>query len=95
MSAIPASWLSGLPIRSFRFRAAGRVVILLLTALAARAAAQQSLERVVGEDENGTPIVVTTVESQIIGKMARAAGVPMGIEMAAGPTRRCSCPRCP
>ena len=88
MSAIPASWLSGLPIRSFRFRAAGRVVILLLTALAARAAAQQSLERVVGEDENGTPIVVTTVESQIIGKMARAAGVPMGIEMAAGPTRR-------
>ena len=63
MSAIPASWLSGLPIRSFRFRAAGRVVILLLTALAAPAAAQQSLERVVGEDENGTPIVVTTVEA--------------------------------
>ena len=68
-------------------RAAALSGLLTLTA-AGPAAAQLAPDRRVGPDEFGAPIVVTAIDPRLIGKFARAAGVPMGIEVAPGRPRR-------
>ncbi len=40
------------------------------------------LDRIVGSDENGQPLVVGGISANGIGRLAAAAGVPMGIETA-------------
>jgi len=68
-------------------RAVALSVLWTLTGICP-AAAQLAPDRRVGPDELGNPIVVTTIEPGLIGKFARAAGVPMGIEVAPGRPRR-------
>ena len=68
-------------------RAAALSGLLTLTG-AGPAAAQLAPDRRVGPDEFGAPIVVTAIDPRLIGKFAKAAGVPMGIEVAPGRPRR-------
>jgi hypothetical protein len=59
--------------------------LVLSTILAVPAAvAQPSLNQRIGPNEFGAPIIVTTIDPQLIGAVSRAAGVPMGIEVASG-----------
>jgi hypothetical protein len=62
-------------------------LLALQALLVVPAAAQSPLEKVIGPDDVGDPIVITAVESQIIGKLSKAAGAPMGIELAPGAIR--------
>jgi hypothetical protein len=50
--------------------------------------AQPALDRRIGTDEYGAPIVVRRIEPQLIGALSRAAGVPIGIEIAPGASPR-------
>ncbi len=64
------------------------LVITLIAAIASPAAAQSAAMRVVGRDEHGRPLVMTEIDGRTIGAFARAAGVPMGLEIATGTTPR-------
>ena len=57
-------------------------LLALFTILAAPAAVAQPAIKRIGLDEFGEPIVLMIIEPRLIGAMARAAGVPMGIEVA-------------
>jgi hypothetical protein len=61
-------------------------MLALSTILAGPAAAQPALDKRIGLNEFGAPIVVTAIEANLLGVVARAAGVPMGIEVATGAT---------
>ena len=65
-------------------------MLALFTILVAPAAvAQPALDKRIGLNEFAAPVVITTIEPPLIGTVARAAGVPMGIEVAPGaPPRR-------
>lgn len=52
--------------------------------------AQPALDRQIGPDTSGHPIVVTHIQARLVGALARAAGVPMGIELAPGTPRKVS-----
>ena len=73
--------------------AALSMLFLLLAPFAAPGAAQQPLDSVIGNDESGAAIVITRVEPRVIGTLAKAAGVPMGLETAG--IARPSAPSCP
>jgi hypothetical protein len=64
-----------------------RVVALLalVAGLPVAAHAQGLLDRTIGSGEFSTPIIAAQVDDQLIGALARAAGVPMGIELATEP----------
>ena len=64
------------------------VAFILTSAAGWNARAQSSLDRRVGADENGRPIVVSSIGTHVIGPLARAAGVPVGIELAPGRARK-------
>jgi hypothetical protein len=61
------------------------VFIVLFVALQASSAfAQSILNRVVGAEANHHPLIVNELTGQAVGRLAAAAGVPMGIEIAPG-----------
>lgn len=60
------------------------VLILSLALGVAKAEAQTDFDRVIGVDEYDRPLVLRTVDSLTLGVFARAAGVPMGLELAPG-----------
>jgi hypothetical protein len=61
---------------------------LCMTAAGWDAGAQSLLDRRVGVDEYGRPIVVSSIGTHVIGPLARAAGVSVGIEIAPGKIRK-------
>jgi len=63
-------------------------LLSLQAVLAGPAAAQTPLEKTIGPDELGAPILITRLEPAVIGKIAKAAGAPMGLELAAGDASR-------
>ena len=62
----------------------GFAVLILCTAFTRSAGAQSALDKIIGADGAGEPIVITHVEAQVIGRIAKAADAPMGIEIAPG-----------
>ncbi len=68
-------------------RVVGLIGLLTVTAVPA-VVAQPGSDQRVGRDAYGNPIVVTAIEPRLIGVFARAAGVPMGIEVAPGAPRK-------
>jgi hypothetical protein len=69
------------------FRIVATVLFLSALLTASPAAAQSPLDKTIGPDEWGE-ITATAIEPALIGKLARAAGVPMGIEAAPGAARK-------
>jgi hypothetical protein len=63
------------------------MAVLSLTAVPS-VVAQPASDRRVGPDEFGNPIVITAIEPKLLGAFARAAGVPMGIEVVPGTPRK-------
>jgi hypothetical protein len=64
------------------------VVVALIATITAHAAAQPAAVGVVGRDEHGRPLVMTEIDGRTVGAFARAAGVPMGLEIAPGQAPR-------
>jgi hypothetical protein len=61
------------------------IFIALFVALQASSASAQSiLDRVVDAEANHRPLIVNELNGQAVGRLAAAAGVPMGIEIAPG-----------
>ena len=58
------------------------VSTLLAAVMAAPAAAQPALDRVLGNASSGLPLTISGQWPQLVGNIARAAGVPMGVESA-------------
>jgi hypothetical protein len=55
-------------------------MVFLILLDAPSASAQSALDRVVGLTEFGEPLIITKIDGQTIGILAKAAGVPMGFE---------------
>ena len=56
--------------------------IIALAVAASGASAQSGFDRLIGRDESGYPIVITDVDGRTLSVFARAAGIPMGLELA-------------
>ncbi len=78
-------------IRRMPLRAAVLTWALLCMLPAAQAGAQSALEKVIAADEIGA-ITATQIDGRLVGRISRAAGIPMGIEVASGTAPR-SAPR--
>ena len=55
-------------------------IVLFVLLDVSSAVAQPVLDRIVGPAVPEHPVIITSVDGQAIGQLARAAGVPMGFE---------------